>query len=164
MKNNFFILLILLSVVAKAQVGSISFNVYDEFSKKPVSASVIVLATSDTIKGSGNIEVSNVMAGDQSFKIISSGYDVVDLNDISIIPNQNITYSVGLTKSARTIDEVRWSSNQAVTNLRQRVHYRLEPLLVRKCRKMRALIEMYQKRFYLFQGWEIPPLLEMICL
>ncbi|WP_018675128.1 TonB-dependent receptor plug domain-containing protein [Riemerella columbina] len=64
------------------------------------------MATNDTIKGSGNIEASNVMAGDQSFKIISSGYDVVDLNDISIIPNQNITYSVGLTKSARTIDEV----------------------------------------------------------
>lgn len=89
-----------------AQVGSITINVFDDFSKKPISATVKIQNFEQTYSGNGNISVTDLMSGNYNFEVSSEGYDVGFLNDINVIPNQNLTFSVGLNKSAKQIQEV----------------------------------------------------------
>lgn len=98
---------LLIATLFSAQSGSININVYDEFSKKPLSASVRLNSTDSDFSGEGNVLIENLPAGNYSFTITSNGYEAGHLNNIDIVPNQNITYSVGLNRSSvKDIDEV----------------------------------------------------------
>ena len=98
---------LLIATLFSAQSGSININVYDEFSKKPLSASVRLNSNDSDFSGEGNVLIENLPAGNYSFTITSNGYEAGHLNNIDIVPNQNITYSVGLNRSSvKDIDEV----------------------------------------------------------
>lgn len=98
---------LLIATLFSAQSGSININVYDEFSKKPLSASVRLNSTDSDFSGEGNVLIENLPAGNYSFTITLNGYEAGHLNNIDIVPNQNITYSVGLNRSSvKDIDEV----------------------------------------------------------
>lgn len=97
----------LFSTMAFAQTGSININVYDEFSKKPVAANVSVGNSGETYTGIGNVQIGNLSAGTYSFTITAPGYAAGSLNDISVVPNQNLTFSVGLSEQReKNIQEI----------------------------------------------------------
>ena len=98
--------LFLLTNFALAQSGSININVYDEFSKKPLEVSIKILNTEKEIKGNGNIQISELNPGSYTFEISTDNYETGYLNDINIVPNQNLTFSVGLQKASQKIEEV----------------------------------------------------------
>lgn len=89
-----------------AQIGSVTISVFDEFSKKPISANVKIQNSEQVFSGTGNIQISELKSGNYSFEISSDGYDIGYLNDINVVPNQNLTFSVGLSKLAKQIQEV----------------------------------------------------------
>lgn len=80
-----------------AQSGSININVYDEFSKKLLPAKVFE-KEGLVFSGTGTISVPNIIAGNYTFRISSPGYEDAFLNDISVVPNQNLSFSIGLIK------------------------------------------------------------------
>lgn len=97
---------LLISSFFFAQTGGINIQVVDEFSKKPIEAEVNIVSTKDKFSGFGNVMIENLVAKNYSFEISSAGYDKALLNDISIVPNQTISYTVGLNKSSIKIEEV----------------------------------------------------------
>ncbi len=107
MKFKFIILFLLSSLSLYSQVGSININVFDDFSKKPVSATVKFMGGTELqFSGTGNILISEISSGTYTLEIVSEGYSASYLNEINVVPNQNLTFSVGLTKSATEIQEV----------------------------------------------------------
>ncbi len=106
MKKLFSYLFLLISGIILAQVGSVTINVYDEFSKKPIDATVKIQNFEKTYSGNGSILVTDLTSGNYNFEVYSEGYDVGYLNDINVVPNQNLTFSIGLNKSAKQIQEV----------------------------------------------------------
>ncbi len=107
MKFRLLFLLLLGPILTYAQVGSININVFDDFTKKPLSASVRMLVADGTVyTGDGNIVIAEIPSGTFSFEISSEGYSPTSLNDIDVVPNQNLTFSVGLSKSVNQIEEV----------------------------------------------------------
>lgn len=97
----------LLGTVVLAQTGRININVYDEFTKKPVAATVSVGNSSETYTGIGNVQIDNLAAGTYSFTVSAPGYTSGSLSDISVVPNQNLTFSVGLNQvREKNIQEV----------------------------------------------------------
>lgn len=91
---------------AFAQTGSLNINVFDDFSRKPLSATVTVVSTGNSFLGEGNVVLNDLPAGNYSFQIFSEGYESGSLNDISVVPNQNLTFSLGLTKSKNKEKEI----------------------------------------------------------
>ena len=83
-----------------AQTGSININVYDDFSKKALSATVAVNSTEQNFQGDGNVSLTNLPVGVYQFQISAEGYAEGLLKDIAVLPNQNLSFSVGLTKMA----------------------------------------------------------------
>ena len=106
MKKLLSYLFLLVSGVILAQVGSVTINVFDDFSKKPIEATVKIQNFDKTYSGNGNVLVTDLMSGNYNFEVSSEGYDVGFLNDINVVPNQNLTFSIGLNKSAKQIQEV----------------------------------------------------------
>ena len=106
MKQKISFFFTLFSFFVIAQVGSVTINVFDEFSKKPIEATVKIQNIDKTYSGNGSIVVTDLMSGNYNFEVSSAGYDVGFLNDINVVPNQNLTFSVGLNKSAKQIQEV----------------------------------------------------------
>lgn len=106
MKLKFAFLLFFLFQLGFSQVGSINLNVFNDFTKKPVSATVTISGTETTFSGEGNIIIKDLPSGNYSFEISSAGFETSFLNDITIVPNQNLTYSVGLFQKAANIQEV----------------------------------------------------------
>ncbi len=106
MKLKFSFLLFFLFQLGFSQVGSINLNVFNDFTKKPVSATVTIAGTETTFSGEGNIIIKDLPSGNYSFEISSAGFETNFLNDITIVPNQNLTYSVGLFQKAANIQEV----------------------------------------------------------
>jgi len=107
MKKIFFLFTLFFVCFLKAQVGSINISVSDEFSKKPLEATVTIQKRGDSISGSGNIQLENIPSGSYTFEIKAENYQTAYLYDINIIPNQNLTFSVGLNKSdIKSIQEV----------------------------------------------------------
>lgn len=90
--------------VLQAQTGNLNINVFDDFSKKPVMATVKVLSSGQTFTGDGNVLLSNLAAGNYNLEISSPGFENGFLNDINVVPNQNLTFSVGLVKSSAEKD------------------------------------------------------------
>lgn len=104
LKLSFFF--ILFSLFSMAQVGSVTINVFDEFSKKTISASLKIQNINSVYSGNGSISVPELPSGNYNFEITSEGYETGFLNDINVVPNQNLTFSVGLNKSAKQIQEI----------------------------------------------------------
>lgn len=104
MKLKLSFLFLLFSLFSMAQVGSLTINVFDEFSKKPLSATVSIQGGKDEIFiGNGSVLIPEIPSGNYNFRISAEGYDDGFLNDINIVPNQNLTFSIGLNKSAKQI-------------------------------------------------------------
>lgn len=104
---NFFFssILTFLSVLLYSQQGTININVYDEFSRQPLKAAITVRGSEELqVEGKGLIEIKDLPVGTYTFEINSDQYETSYLNDINIIPNQNISYSVGLTKILESND------------------------------------------------------------
>lgn len=94
------------SLFSMAQVGSVTINVFDEFSKKTISASLKIQNINSVYSGNGSISVPELPSGNYNFEITSEGYETGFLNDINVVPNQNLTFSVGLNKSAKQIQKL----------------------------------------------------------
>ncbi|PIE50538.1 MAG: ferric aerobactin receptor [Flavobacteriales bacterium] len=103
MKRFLSLLSVLLVTVIYAQKGNINISVYDAFNQKPISASVSV--QNQTYKGVGEIQIDSLQAGNYNFEISAKGYEKEYLNDINIIPNQTISFSVELNKSVEEFNE-----------------------------------------------------------
>ena len=102
-----FFFAVLFGSLFSAQTGSININVNDDFSKKPLSATVTVVSTNQTFQGTDNISVTDLPAGVYQFQISAEGFEDGLLKDIDVIPNQNLSFSIGLVKVATAnIDEV----------------------------------------------------------
>ena len=83
------------------QSGSVNINVYDDFSKKPLEVNIKVQNSDKIFSGTGNIQISELIPGNYTFEISAENYSTGFLNDISIVPNQNLSFSLGLQKSAQ---------------------------------------------------------------
>lgn len=97
---------LMLFLNAFSQTGSLNINVFDDFSKKPLPATVTVASTGNSFSGEGNVVLNDLPAGNYNFQIISEGYESGSLNDISVVPNQNLTFSLGLIKSKTKEKEI----------------------------------------------------------
>lgn len=107
MRFRYSFLLLLLSALTFAQVGSININVFDDFTKKPLAASVRMLASEGAVfTGEGIVLIADIPSGTYTFEVTSEGYTPTSLNDIDVVPNQNLTFSVGLIRSVNQIEEV----------------------------------------------------------
>ncbi|MFN3272918.1 MAG: carboxypeptidase-like regulatory domain-containing protein, partial [Cloacibacterium caeni] len=53
--------------------------------------------------GNGSVLIPEITTGNYNFRISAEGYDDGFLNDINVVPNQNLTFSIGLNKSAKQI-------------------------------------------------------------
>lgn len=106
MKFKFTFFLAVVFQIISAQVGSLNIRVFDEFSKKEIAATIKVLNSDLTFNGVGTVQLQDLPTGNYSFQISSEGYDAGFLNDINIIPNQNLSFTVGLNKATLLIDEV----------------------------------------------------------
>lgn len=104
--HNLLFLFIFFSSFISAQKGSININVFDEFTKKPLDATVYVLGVENAYQGQGNIVISDLLSGVYSFEVRSENYKTGFLKDITIVPRQNLTYSIGLAKNSKKIEEV----------------------------------------------------------
>lgn len=107
MKFKLILLFFISSLSLYSQVGSININVFDDFSKKPLTATVKILGgNEEQFSGTGNILISDISSATYTFEIVSEGYSPSYLNEINVVPNQNLTFSVGLTKFSTDIQEV----------------------------------------------------------
>lgn len=101
-----FILSLFFAAVFSAQTGSLNINVFDDFSKKPLTATVTVTSSGQEFSGEGNVILPDLPAGNYSFQISAEGYQNGSLNDISVVPNQNLTFSIGLQKTTTSEQEI----------------------------------------------------------
>ena len=139
-------LLLLVTTVVLAQVGSVTISVFDEFSKKPLSANVSIQGGKDEIFiGNGSVLIPEIPSGNYNFRISAEGYDDGFLNDINVVPNQNLTFSIGLNKVATQIKEV--TITKKVYKPQQNRLFPLEILQAKKCKKMQVLTVMFRKQF-----------------
>lgn len=104
MKCFFKFIFVFISIVVYSQNGSININVYDGFSRQPLDAEITIDGKNEKFNGKGIVEIKNLPVGNYTFEINSEGYDADYLFDINIIPNQNISYSVGLSKTISSND------------------------------------------------------------
>ena len=104
--RTIFILSLFSAALFSAQTGSLNINVFDDFSKKPLSATVTVTSSGQEFSGEGNVLLPDLPAGNYSFQISAEGYQNGSLNDISVVPNQNLTFSIGLQKTTTSEQEI----------------------------------------------------------
>ncbi len=97
---------LILCFIVFGQSGSVNINVYDDFSKKPLEVNIKVQNSDKIFSGTGNIQISDLIPGNYTFEISAENYATGFLNDINIVPNQNLSFSLGLQKSAQNIQEV----------------------------------------------------------
>ena len=103
---HYFLFFILFSGVIFGQKGSININVYDEFSKKLIEVTVKVQNSETVSSGLGNVQISNLNPDNYTFEITAENYTTSFLSDINIVPNQNLSFSVGLQKADSNIETV----------------------------------------------------------
>ena len=106
MKKYYSIGLLALSNLIFAQLGGLNINVYDDFSKKPIPVTVKIQGQEQTFNGEGQLQISDLQPGQYTFEITSENYSTGFLSDITVVPNQNLTFSLGLQKTNEKIDEV----------------------------------------------------------
>ena len=106
MKFKIAIPIVLFSLSIFGQSGNLNVNVYDEFSKKPLSSEIKIQQSNSVFSGDGNISVPDLPSGTYTLEISAEGYEAGFLKDINVVPNQNLTFSIGLNRIAGVIDEV----------------------------------------------------------
>ncbi|NMR35010.1 TonB-dependent receptor [Chryseobacterium aquaticum] len=106
MKKILISFFLILCFVVFGQSGSVNINVYDDFSKKPLEVNIKVQNSDKIFSGTGNIQISDLIPGNYTFEISADNYATGFLNDINIVPNQNLSFSLGLQKSAQNIQEI----------------------------------------------------------
>ncbi|WP_407401396.1 TonB-dependent receptor plug domain-containing protein [Chryseobacterium sp.] len=106
MNKIYSLLLLSFSGIAFGQLGGLNINVYDDFSKKPIAVTVKIIGSDKSYSGNGNLNISELKPGDYTFEIDAENYNTGFLNDINIVPNQNLSFSIGLQKSSEKIEEV----------------------------------------------------------
>ena len=117
MKPIFSIFLLCLGSLLFSQTGSITFTVTDQFSGRAVPATVSSEKLDKTYSGEGTITVADIPVGVYNFIISAEGFQLSEVRDINIIPNQNIAYPVQLVAEAgRQLDEVVISRRVYKTN------------------------------------------------
>ena len=104
-KFTIFFLLIFQGVFS--QIGSVNINVFDQFSKKELNATVKISKIDSIYTGNGTVFIKDLPSGNYTLTISAEGYDTGTLSEINIVPNQNLTFSIGLNATAaKNIDEV----------------------------------------------------------
>lgn len=106
MKTRLALFFLCFTMLISAQVGSLTITIYDEFSKKPIASEIKIMESDAKFTGDGSVTLNQLPSGNYNFVISSEGYDLGYLNDINIIPNQNLSFSVGLNKAAKQIQEI----------------------------------------------------------
>ena len=106
MKFKIAIPIVLFSLSIFGQSGNLNVNVYDEFSKRPLSSEIKIQQSNSVFSGDGNVSVSDLPSGTYTLEISAEGYEAGFLKDINVVPNQNLTFSIGLNRIASVIDEV----------------------------------------------------------
>ncbi|SEF54419.1 PEGA domain-containing protein [Halpernia humi] len=107
MKVKFSFLFFLVSYFALSQVGSLNINVFDQFSKKELAATAKISKIDSVYSGNGTISIQNLPSGNYTLEINAQGYETGILSEINVVPNQNLTFSIGLNAiAAKNIDEV----------------------------------------------------------
>lgn len=115
MRNLLSIFLATISMIVSAQSGSINVNVFDAFSKKPLTATIKIPNIQQEFSEAGNILVAQIPSGTYNLEVEAADYEMGFLNEINILPNQNLTFSIGLNRIAKSIDEVVISKKQYKT-------------------------------------------------
>ncbi|WP_313216645.1 Plug domain-containing protein, partial [Soonwooa sp.] len=85
-----------------AQTGGISISLHDQFDNKPLSGKVRDVKTDRVYEGVGSISIDSLHAKNYTFEIIADDYQKSYLYDVDIVPNQKLSYSIGLTKLQAT--------------------------------------------------------------
>lgn len=106
MNFRLFLFSLFVGVLTFGQIGSININIIDDFSKKPLSGSVRIVGQDQTYTGEGNVTLNQIPSGTYTFEVSAEGYASSTLSDIDVVPNQNLTYTVGLSKTVAEIQEV----------------------------------------------------------
>ena len=107
MFSRLFFLFVVLSLSLSAQKGSITISVRDGFSKKPLPAKVQILGSATVAEGSsGVVELKDLSVGTYTFIVSAIGYSREQLNDISVSPEQNLSFVVDLSQAPTEIQEV----------------------------------------------------------
>lgn len=106
MRFIYSLIFLFLSLFTFGQTGQININVYDDFTQKPIQASVSILKDNRFFEGFGNVQIDSLVQGNYSFEISAEGYSSGYLDDIRILPNQNISYSVGLSAFTEELEEL----------------------------------------------------------
>ncbi len=106
MNFRLFLFSLFVGVLTFGQIGSININIIDDFSKKPLSGSVRIVGQDQIYTGEGNVTLNQIPSGTYTFEVSAEGYASSTLSDIDVVPNQNLTYTVGLSKTVAEIQEV----------------------------------------------------------
>ena len=80
MKFKFSFLLVILTILISAQSGSINVNVFDEFTKKPLAATIKIEKLQQEFSGNGNVNLSGLPSGTYNLEMEAEGYDSGFLN------------------------------------------------------------------------------------
>ena len=113
LNRNLLLFPLLASVNYYAQIGGINILMYDQFSNKPISGQVKVLNTDQTYAGIGSVAIDSLKAQSYNFEISSPNFETSYLNDISILPNQTLSFSIGLIRTQTKDNEI---SEVVITN------------------------------------------------
>ena len=90
---------ILISALFQAQIGGITISFYDQFSKKPLEGKVSIVNNLALEKfGKGEVTIDSLQVGNYNFLISAEGFENSYLFDVNIVPNQKLSYSVGLNQ------------------------------------------------------------------
>lgn len=95
----------LIAICTMAQTGNVNISIYDQFTQKPLQAQVQILDTEVTVEGFGNVLISDLNQGLYSFEISAEGYETGYLEEINVLPNQNISLSIGLYQSIQELEQ-----------------------------------------------------------
>lgn len=115
MKFTASLLFFIISLGVYGQTGNLNVNVYDEFSKKPIVSEIRVKNSAFIFSGDGNVLIEELPSGTYTLVISSAEYETGILKDINVVPNQNLTFSIGLNKIAKNIDEIILTKKQYKT-------------------------------------------------
>lgn len=110
MKKILLILLMMASIKASAQTGSIRGRIIENITERPLQgATIVFLADSSivaTTDADGRYKLENLPVGRLSFSVSFIGYEDVILPNIEVISGKDVPVDVRVTESFNSLDEV----------------------------------------------------------
>ncbi len=97
---------LLISAAYYSQTGRINITMTDQFSNKPISAQVKILDSEKTYSGEGSVTIDSLAVKNYNFEISAPNFEKTYLNDISILPNQTLSFSVALREAKSKVQEI----------------------------------------------------------